>query len=67
MHTTRTEKTIFQHNGDYSGDVIIMEKETNKEVKVPFDDLKAFFAEYVRENLISRVENMDERELLHVF
>lgn len=60
----------MHHNGDYTGDVWI---NTHKEpehdefmgtttwtVKIPFDVLKAFVAEYVRDKRIGELEQLDD-------
>jgi len=68
--------TTFHFNGDYSGDVgIVVPAERVKairgvyvgasiEIRVPFDDLQKLVASKIRTDLISRVEQMSDDELL---
>jgi hypothetical protein len=68
--------TTFHFNGDYSGDVRIVVPVENSElirklyaggtveIKVPFEDLAKLVASKIRDDLISRVEQMSDDELL---
>lgn len=58
MHTTDCNATTFHHNGDYSGDVIVLDIRTRQEIRVPFDDIKTLVAKYVRDRQISRLEQI---------
>jgi hypothetical protein len=52
MHKTEAKSTVFFHNGDFSGNVIIRSKEgLDKEIEIPFDDVKALFKEWMRSTL----------------
>ena len=65
MHTTVGKVCLFHHNGDYDGDVeIVDKKDSTKRVVVPFDELKAVVADKVRQELIRQLEGMDDDELL---
>ena len=63
MHTT-VESTRFYHNGDFSGNVDIIDLKTDREVTIPFDDLKELVAAYVRTKAIGTIEDMSADELL---
>ena len=63
MHTTEIGKTLFIHNGDYSGDVTIKVKKGD-EIKIPLDDLLEFVGGYVRDQKISKLEQMSGKEVL---
>lgn len=66
MHTTHINNTIFQHNGGYDGDVHIKRQNDHGSILliVPFDDLKAFVANYIRGEKISHLENCTDDEIL---
>ena len=55
MHTITINQTTFNHNGDYSGDVVI--SRNGDQLWVPFDDLKGFVADYVRRVQQAKAEN----------
>ena len=62
MHTFESSSVRFHHNGDFSGEAIIVDKQSSAEFRVPFDDLKDFVAEYVRDRKIGHVEETSENE-----
>ncbi len=64
MHTFKTDddKTVFNFNSDFSGDVII--KRNGKTVNVPGRDLLALIAEHIRREKISRLENASDMQVL---
>jgi hypothetical protein len=65
MHTTEGKKYRFFHNGDFSGDVKIMEIKTGEIVaEVPFDDLKRIVASMLMYERIAKIEQMEDDELL---
>jgi len=64
MHTTEATKYRFFHNGDYSGDVKVMNKETKEEIEIPFEDIKRLVASWVMSEKISRLEQAEDDELL---
>lgn len=63
MHTTEIDDAVFNHNGDYSGNVRITDENGNV-CEVSFDALKGFVAEYVRQEKISKLENAWYDEVL---
>lgn len=71
-HTTRVGKTVFIHNGDFSGDVeLIVDKQQiqkwehgERTVSVPFEEIKGLVAEYVRQKTLEAVHAADADELL---
>jgi hypothetical protein len=63
-HTTEAEGgTVFIHNGDYSGDIRVISRKGEQlddgrfEVEVPFTDLRAIVLGYLRDRMISDLEN----------
>ena len=64
MHTTKINHTTFHHHGDYSGDVTIVDSDTNAFLEVPVDDLKGFIAEIIRSERISSLEHESVDALL---
>jgi len=65
MHTTYSNGgTVFIHNGDYSGGVII--KHEGKEIEIPFDDITEFVALYVQNEKITKLENSSVNEILGI-
>jgi hypothetical protein len=69
-HTTQCKGgTVFIHNGDFSGDVEIVEAGDpndmgRKRVAVPFSDIKAFVASWARQDLIRYVEQAPDDAIL---
>ena len=65
MHTTECETHRYHHHGDYSGDVEIVHKATGETVAfVPFDELLLLVAEYRRDVLTRRLEEMSAIDLI---
>lgn len=72
MHTYKASKITFQHNGDYSGDIHVLVPKSvthetglsNIRVIVPFTDILDFVLEFVRTEMIDRVEHMSRHDLL---
>lgn len=60
MHTTKGQKVTFNHNSDFSGSVIIFDRKTRQEMRVPFTDLKMLVAAYVRAGRIDRIEQQGD-------
>ena len=52
MHTTIKNKTVFLHNSDLSGDVIIRKHNTAEEIRIPAIDIIQFINENCEMNLI---------------
>lgn len=64
MHTFKHGETVFWHNGGFDGDVHI--KRHNGELALPFADLRALVAEYVRRQQIAKLERAGDGQLLGV-
>ncbi len=78
MHTTKikdiegaltdSRATVINHNGDYSGDVLIrrlgVDGNPGPEVAVPFDHLKQFVADYIRSERMQRLADQETDSLL---
>jgi len=66
MHSYNSDKTSFHFNNDFSGDIIIIDKETNKEVSVNAEDiLKLVAYEYILPKKISELEQLDYKNILN--
>jgi hypothetical protein len=72
MHTTHLGKNwIARHNGDFSGEVILIEtdstkppgKKSIKEITVPYDCIRNLVAEQVRSEVIGKLEQMEPYEV----
>lgn len=62
------DTTVVNHNGDYSGNVIIRRYgpsggESLAKIDVPFEHLKQFFLEYLRERKVSQLEQSEYSDL----
>jgi len=66
-HTTETEGCFFIHDGDFDGKVRIAKKKTEEYIEVEFDDLLAFFAQYLRREKVKEIENTPWRQLIKKF
>lgn len=66
MHSFNGKSCTMHHNEDFSGEVIICNKNDNTEVHVDTQDLIDFIAEYVRSKKLSLIENMSSDEILGV-
>jgi len=61
-HTTRINETIFIHNGDYSGDVLVSNPRDQErftplvEATIPMEDLLGFVGEYFKDLMITGLE-----------
>lgn len=69
MHTTQINKTTFIHNGGFDGDVQMRRPADNIEggqafLVVPFEDLKWFVANYIRQEKINHLESCSDDEIL---
>lgn len=72
VHTFKSGRYAIQHNGDYSGDVEIDVTQADISplggnrvaVTLPFTVLRDFIAEYVRDELIDRLEQAEPDALL---
>jgi hypothetical protein len=71
MHTLRTKNLRFHHNGDFSGNVLIVVREEKVEpgpagmsfVEVPFEDLRELVFAYLRDKGIGKLEQISDDEL----
>ena len=66
-HTTEIHGTVFIHDGDFFGDVIIKHHNHGEppfEVSIPFATLREFVVEHVRQEKIREFENMHPDKLL---
>ena len=66
MHTFNGKKSAIHFNSDMSGECIIFNKETEQEVKVPCEDILEFVADYVRSQKISKLEQMETKDILGI-
>ena len=57
MHTKEFDDYIITHNGDYSGDAIITNKNTDDRFEIPCSILFDFTGEYIRDKMISELES----------
>jgi len=56
---------IINYNGDYSGDITISVLHDGQPyrsftIEVPFEAIKSFMNEYIRDRLMSKIENAEE-------
>ena len=66
MHTFEGNKTRIHYNSDMSGDCIVINKETEQEVRVSCEDILDFVANYVRIQKISKLEQMETKDVLEI-
>lgn len=66
MHTYNGKSCIFVHNSDLSGGVKITDTHGNT-IEVAGADLINFLGNWVRQEAISRLENMNGRDVLLSF
>ena len=65
MHSFHGISCNIHFNLDLSGEIIIYEKETTKEVRIEAQDILDFVAQkYIQCELIGKIESMSTRELL---
>ena len=65
MHTFSEGDYVILHDGDYQGEVIIRDnKEPFGEVVVPAALLRGFVAKQIRQNKISKLEQLSDNEVL---
>lgn len=65
-HTTSFDGFSFIHNGDFSGEIEIVDTTTGHRMLVPGRILIGFAAEIIRQREIARWENMEQDEILGV-
>lgn len=66
MHTFDGSKTRFHFNSDMSGDCEIIEKESGRSMKVPCEDILDFVANYVRNEKIGKLEQINTNDILGI-
>ena len=67
MHTREIGSTLFHFNADLSGAVMIVKRDKGKSfesLEVPGEDLIRFIAEWVANQKISELEDMEPHEVL---
>ena len=64
MHTFEAKGVRFHHNSDLSGDVYIVNEQTDHTITVPGQSLLDFVAHYVRMKQIRVMEDMETEEIL---
>ena len=65
MHTTEGVKYRFHHNRNLSGDVLVVDKQSEDLVaKIPGDDLKTLIATWIRHERIVAIEDASNNETL---
>lgn len=65
MHTYEAKLFRFHHDGDFSGEVICVEKATKKETAIPAEDLLELIANaYVLPKKIEKLEQATPEQLL---
>lgn len=62
MHSLFTGKTTFNYHGDFSGEVLI--HRDGLEISIPFEDIRALVAEYLRDTRIAALEQATPQELV---
>lgn len=66
MHTFDGKSCRIHFNSDMSGDIHIVEKDSDEEIKVEGQDILDFVANYVRRERISKLEQMETKDILEV-
>ena len=64
MHTMQIRYWLAHHDGDFSGDVILSEPASKRQLTVPFAVLAEIVAEAVRRHRIEELEQSDASTLL---
>jgi hypothetical protein len=65
MHSYQGKTHNFHFNGDFSGEIHIIDKETNQEMKIESEDILKLVAEYyIKPKRISEIEDMEYKEIL---
>jgi hypothetical protein len=64
MHTTKFATVTIHHNGGYEGDCLISEHGSDAQVRVPFEDLRALVADYMRQTLSESLDAADDMQVL---
>ena len=64
MHSFHGESCTILHNSDMSGDITIINKETNEEISIKGQDILNFVGGYINDKMISKLEDIDIEEML---
>ena len=60
-HTTRINETSFVHNGDYSGDVVIINWQGR--IEIPFKDLETLVINAWLEEKMTFLQSLSDEDL----
>ena len=63
-HTTEIKTLTFTHNGDYSGDIQILDQKNGCSMALPSDELFEFFGRYLQRQEESRLGRMSGLEYI---
>lgn len=66
MHTFEGSSCRIHFNSDMSGDIHICDKDSDREIKVDGQDILDFVANHVRRERISKLEQMETKDILEV-
>lgn len=64
MHTFEGSSCRIHFNSDMSGDIHICDKDSDREIKVDGQDILDFVANHVRCERISKLEQMETKDIL---
>lgn len=64
MHTFEGKSCRIHFNGDMSGQLIIFDKTTEKEIIINSKDILDFVADYVRNKKMANLEKMETERIL---
>lgn len=64
MHSFHGDSCTILHNSDMSGDIKIINKETNEEISIKGQDILNFVGGYIIDKMISKLEDIDIEEIL---
>ena len=64
MHTFRGKTCNIHYNSDYSGDIIIVDNKNGGNVEIGMEDLIGFVGSAVKGELISKIDALDDMQLL---
>ena len=61
MHSTILEKFTFLHDGDYGGQIFIVNRLTGQEMHVDSSELFDFLGQFLRSQKIRQIESLSGR------
>lgn len=64
MHTFNGKTCRIHFNSDVSGNIRIIDKDSNEEITIDGKDILDFVAEYIRSKRISTIEQMNTDDIL---